>query len=539
VVKASFSLQTSPMTPAAVAEPFHASDVHHRGQPMAHVTAASDYVPWKTRIDVTALGHACAVDANPAPEVNARFALLAEGKPLFDKPVRAVGERAGPDAAPRPFTKMPIVYERAYGGSATPANPIGRGTDDDEQPNLVDPTNVWRPAGYGPISSLWPLRARRLGVTMRRALDAPIVELPPTFDTAYFQSAPQDQQIAELPPDAVVVLEGFDPGRARVEVALPLAMAVGAAYGLDAASPDAPTPIAFRADTLHVDADRWLATITFRGLITLRDEAQIGELLVAAGVGVGGRDPLVPVCRPQAAGESAPGAAPAPEASPTGTLDLPAHAVPPRDALPFSQEPPAQATLAIDIPASVMAASVPIAPAILGPPRRASDFFHDPSKLRADGTIARVKDEAPAPPKPEEEVDLERYARVSAACDEPGARKAEVLAAEQIEPATFRKAELYWRRALDGEAKQSERALRERYDDAYVGAWEAAHPEKFGMAEYARLLRAEKKGRLAAEVEAQKLDPALAMRFRRVWKRRVADRGLRRQLEERLRQLVG
>src|SRR6185436_9664871 len=114
---------SAPMTPAPAAEPFRSHDVHRRNQPLAHVVAPSDRAPRKPRAEVTLLGSACAPHGRPVAEMSARLALLQGGVAVNDKRVRVLGDRDAPGAAPAPFTRMPITYERAYGGTV-PANPI-------------------------------------------------------------------------------------------------------------------------------------------------------------------------------------------------------------------------------------------------------------------------------------------------------------------------------------------------------------------------------------------------------------------------------
>ncbi|WP_236644687.1 hypothetical protein [Sorangium cellulosum] len=128
---------------------------------------------------------------------------------------------------------------------------------------------------------------------------------------------------------------------------------------------------------------------------------------------------------------------------------------------------------------------------------------------------------APAAP-PEEPVPIERYAAVASELAEKGAVRSKVLSAHDLDEPTWRKAERRFRDALERELKRGERALRERFDDAYVDAWERRHPDRFGVAAYARLLGAERRGTLTLEIADQGLDASLGMRLKRVWQRRVA-----------------
>ncbi|WP_437682599.1 DUF2169 family type VI secretion system accessory protein [Sorangium sp. So ce131] len=581
VVKASFSIDTSPMRPAEAAAPFHAKDVHDRRGPMAHVTAASDRVPYRQYVDVTALGHAAAPGGRPVAEMNARLALVQRGVPGLDKTVRVVGRRKGPGAAPEPFARMPIVYERAAGGVGVAENPVGCGERDGELPNVLDPSDPQKPAGFGPLAATWPARSRRLPAGARAGLDADVMEVPGAFDWSYFQCAPRDQWVSALQPGAIVVLEGFHADRPRVQSALPDARVAGAVYGLDDADPDAPTRLVFHADGLHVDADRLLCTITWRAHVELRDPAQRERLMAVAGVGVGSA-PAVPARR--AAG---PVERQRPAAAPPSRVEAPRE--------PRRQEGAAGGTLALDGPGSAPASGTvalapPSAGAAPGPSAgallAALDFDGVPAQPGAAAGVAPVpagvapvpagvapvpagvapvpagvapvpagvapvpagvapvpagvappalapapaapppallkEPPAPSAARPEEPVTIERYAVVSSELAEPGALRSEVLSAHDLDEATWRKAERRFRDELGRALKRGDRALRERFDDAYVSAWERRHPDRFGAEQYARLVGAERRGTLALEIAELGLDAPLGMRLKRVWQRRAA-----------------
>ncbi|WP_437820077.1 DUF2169 family type VI secretion system accessory protein [Sorangium sp. So ce1078] len=522
VVKASFSIESSPMTPAETVEPIHAKDVHHRRGPMTHVTAASDRVPYRQYVDVTALGHACAPGGRPVAEMTARFALVQRGAPGVDWTVRVVGRRRKAGDAPEPFARLPITYERAAGGLDAPDNPVGCGEDDDELPNVLDPSDPRRPAGFGPIAAVWPARSRRLAAAARAGLDAQVMEVPGGVDWSYFQCAPREQWVSALQGDAAVVLEGFHAERPRIQSALPDARVAGAVYGLDDTDPDAPRRLAFHADGLHVDADRLLCTITWRAHVDLRDLAQRERLMVVAGVGIGSA-PAVPPRRPPrpspaAAARSRPGEQ-RPAAGAGGTLAIdearaPASASSP---LPLAAAPsPLAAAPSLPVVAPSLPAAAPSLPAAAPVPLAAA-----PSPLAPAPSPAAP---APAAAPPEEPVPIERYAAVASELADRGALRSKVLSAHHLDEPTFRKAERRWRDALERELKRGERALRERFDDAYVSAWERRHPDRFGVAQYARLLGAERRGTLTLEIADQGLDASLGMRLKRVWQRRVASR---------------
>jgi hypothetical protein len=304
VAKLAFSIQRGAggarLIAAPSPEPIRARDQHHKNQPLGRVVAPGDRAPYKARADVTLVGRAHAPGGRPVRSMNVRFALSQHGATPIDKTLRVVGERTDEEAPPAPFTSLAIGYDRAYGGVETPANPIGVGedADDEERPNVLDPREPRRPAGYGPLAAAWPARSRQLGGVPRRQVDAAVPELPASFDWGYYQCAPADQRLAQLAPDARVVLEGFDPDFPTIDLELPQPRVVGAIYGLDAARPDDGVALTFHADGLHLDTDRWVCELVARASIRLPDGVDPGRLLVVVGGGVAGASPALPLRRP-------------------------------------------------------------------------------------------------------------------------------------------------------------------------------------------------------------------------------------------------
>jgi hypothetical protein len=106
--------------------------------------------------------------------------------------------------APLPFERIPIVWERAYGGTEDARNPIGRGfattaSNLVEQPlpnieDLAHPIQSWKdrphPAGLGAIPVHWSPR-RELGGTYNEAWRRRRMPLwPEDYDARFHQAAP-------------------------------------------------------------------------------------------------------------------------------------------------------------------------------------------------------------------------------------------------------------------------------------------------------------------------------------------------------------
>lgn len=120
--------------------------------PSGSLEAASEMAPYVPGAGVVLTGHAYAPGGRPAASAAARLAVARE-RVLLDKTVHIFSDRGGSGAPSRPFQKMPLLYELAYGGPGVPDNPVGVGAAGTTAlPNLFDPQHPNRPAGYGPIS---------------------------------------------------------------------------------------------------------------------------------------------------------------------------------------------------------------------------------------------------------------------------------------------------------------------------------------------------------------------------------------------------
>jgi len=294
IVKACFDMSTPTMS-WAEAEPIATRERRYRGNPMAHVVASNDLVPWRDRVDVTLAGHAYAPAGQTATEMKVRLALRREGTTLLDKALHVVASVKG--AAQEPFERMRLSYERAFGGLGAADNPIGCGAGGDtEQPNISHPEQPEKPAGFGPISEGWPLRKRLLRGADKPKLSGGSLRLPDPFDWSYFQAAPADQQLAQLHGDESIVLEGMSAQHARIEATLPQVSAAGAVFGLT--PNDEPWPLDLHIDGLHIDAETLRCAVTWRAAVEIGNEAVLPGLLVAVGVTDSGWQLGLPTERP-------------------------------------------------------------------------------------------------------------------------------------------------------------------------------------------------------------------------------------------------
>ncbi|WP_437991404.1 DUF2169 family type VI secretion system accessory protein [Sorangium sp. So ce145] len=288
VAKASFALV--PGGEARRIEPLELvrSEVYTRGNPMKPLLAASELAPWLARAEVVLTGHAWAPGGAPVRQMAVRLALLRAGAALVDKRLEVLGDRAGGAAAgaqPEPFVKMPIEYQRAYGGPGEPENPLGVGAGEGgggALPNLLPPGGGRAPVGLGPIPPIVPSRTRLLRGLARAELEG-IASIPDDFDWSYFQSAPADQRFDRVLGGEEIVLEGLSQHHPMMATRLPALRALATILLPNGAARWLPLV----GDTLIVQPDAERCAVVFRGSFQVASEEVLSALRAAVGVEVG------------------------------------------------------------------------------------------------------------------------------------------------------------------------------------------------------------------------------------------------------------
>ena len=161
------------------------------------------------------IGQACAPQQQPIRQLDVS---LSVGQ--VSKTVRVFGDRVwenGYPSAPKPFTRMPMVYENAFGGihseegkviAGESRNPLGCGFRGKRKqadmeglplPNLEDPVNliqhcgdVVAPAGFGYIAPHWLPRLGYAGTYDENWQKKVAPYLPTDFDPRFFNMAHPD-----------------------------------------------------------------------------------------------------------------------------------------------------------------------------------------------------------------------------------------------------------------------------------------------------------------------------------------------------------
>jgi hypothetical protein len=216
-VKCTFDIKPDGSTLVSNDQPPVLRVPEYNGEPgKSSLRFEADLVLTKTTTDVIVVGHAYAPQARPVAQMDVGFRVGPVQKVL-----RVSGDRswgAVGTSSPEKFSKMPLVYERAFGGvdgkSEHPErdgewrNPVGTGfavsrsnlrgvaVPNFEYPN--EPVGSWkdrpRPAGFGPIGPHWQPRVAFAGTYDDVWMKERQPLLPADFDDRFFQCAPQDQQ---------------------------------------------------------------------------------------------------------------------------------------------------------------------------------------------------------------------------------------------------------------------------------------------------------------------------------------------------------
>lgn len=248
--------------------------------PAAWLRRASEVHPPKLATDVLLEGDAVAPHGRAVSELEVGVTVG-----LLRRVIAVLGDRVytGLDAPwctdPKPFTRMALTPDRAFGGGDA-RNPAGVGVTPPgvsdlralrglSLPNLEDPVARLRrvgdrptPALVTPVAASWSPRARRAG-TYDDAWDrtrAPF--LPEDFDPRFLQVAPDGWQVTpHLQGGELIELRNLTEEpvlRSRVPVT---GLRVRASYRGEA------RPLAPRIETLHLLPNEGVATLSVRATL--------------------------------------------------------------------------------------------------------------------------------------------------------------------------------------------------------------------------------------------------------------------------------
>ncbi|MCP1673940.1 uncharacterized protein YjbI with pentapeptide repeats [Natronocella acetinitrilica] len=298
VVKATLALVHRGVATVLEEQPFPTGDVAYDDDPdgLSAPRYETDFAPYKPLADVLLVGHCHTPGGEPAQRCPVR---LEVGQRRIELAV--TGDRywqhglaGGIVSDPRPFTQMPLRYERAFGGPEDSRNPVGVGfgaervLDQGDRrlllPNIEFADRLIRapadnpgPAGLGPLARAWSGRSHRQGTYDARWEAERWPWYPDDFDWRYWNAAPVAFSDGYLDGTESISLFHLHPSYPEYTSRLPdlrVRLFVERRDAKDAALDE----VEMRLDTLWIDADAEKAVLVWRGVTSVAD-VEAGDLL--------------------------------------------------------------------------------------------------------------------------------------------------------------------------------------------------------------------------------------------------------------------
>lgn len=285
--------QNAELKPADEQLPVTFGDVPFGDPTLSSNRYEADIVPKKPLAEVIVNGTAHAPNGKPIREMQVGLSIGSVRKVL-----NVVGDRvyeAGSYSAPHPFRAMPIVYERAYGGTTPDGkmelrNPVGVGFHQarsadpavkTQAPNItypgepfLSPSDRPKPAGFGALGRGWQPRIGYAGTYDQAWIDTQWPLPPADFDLRYNLCTAPDQHLPQFSGHETVSLIGLT-ATGRWDFRLPRIVApIRLVYD------DRVEEHAFHADTVIIEPDLWRVSLKARlALITKRNAPALREIV--------------------------------------------------------------------------------------------------------------------------------------------------------------------------------------------------------------------------------------------------------------------
>ena len=266
-------------------------DYEYHGDPeCSGVKYPIDIVPEKQGTDIIINGHVygqgqkealCGFDLG---DLKKRLAVF--GQRFWVK--RLTGYRI---TEPRPFTKIPLLYDYAFGGSYEDPgkdrihfkeNPIGTGfgplpTDKAHLPHIEYPGNLIRsfknkptPAGLGAIPRSWKQRAIHAGTYDENWKSQRFPSEPLDFNSRFYNAVPDDQIFRSgLSGGETLVLYNLHPKNQRLSLKIPV-FGFSATFRIKEQTDHQKMVM----DTCLVEPDEGRLSLTYRATLVMDDDVR-------------------------------------------------------------------------------------------------------------------------------------------------------------------------------------------------------------------------------------------------------------------------
>jgi hypothetical protein len=215
ILKATFNISQQWTIADEQLQPQAADEYYSEDPDTSSIKYASDFHIGKPATDIVLIGKAVPPDGREARQLDVSLTVGSVNKFL-----RVFGDRVWENGQPgpaQPFTSMPLIYEKAFGGvhvkngailAGEARNPVGCGHSGKRKtkemnglplPNLEDPRNLLQhtgdvvsPAGFGFISPNWQPRLSFAGTYDEHWQKYRAPFLPDDFDLRFFNMAHPD-----------------------------------------------------------------------------------------------------------------------------------------------------------------------------------------------------------------------------------------------------------------------------------------------------------------------------------------------------------
>lgn len=243
---------------------------------------ASDYHTGKSATDILVTGSAFSPEGQPVRQLDVNFNVAD-----LHKTLRIFGDRhweSGRFSPPEPFTEMPLVYERAFGGTLLldgvvhrleERNPVGAGFTGDlaadeiigwPLPNLENPRQLItnfrdrpEPACFAPVAPHWRPRVTFAGTYDEQWQQNRAPYLPEDYHPRFMNCAPPDQIYSGfLQGGEPVLIRGMHP-RGDLNFSLPRVNLTNRVFaaGQETAAP-------FVLETVHLEPNQLKLSLVWR-----------------------------------------------------------------------------------------------------------------------------------------------------------------------------------------------------------------------------------------------------------------------------------
>lgn len=298
MVKGTFKLCHGKVVTRAEEQLAPTGDEFEEGNQAKTLRYPMDFAPFKPRADLLLIGRAYAEGGKPVAQLQASFQV---GR--FTKTLVVTGDRAwdenGRSGAALPFLSLPLTWEQAFGGETSSRNPVGKGAAEivSEQgvrlhllPNVeypdrlvTDRHQLAEPAGFGPIPEGWSQRLKKFGKIDGRYMKDRWPWYPENLDWAFFNAAPEDQQIeGYLRGDEEISFNHLHPTIAQFKSQLP-GLRPRCIVNEQVRAHEELREVPLRLDTLWAEPDAEKLVLVWRGTSAVRTEKllEINHLYVA------------------------------------------------------------------------------------------------------------------------------------------------------------------------------------------------------------------------------------------------------------------